>query len=258
MRGLHASKQHRTHAGVTLGTCTCGPVGIAQLDKYGLCRLRCVCLCTCGSVCQRGAAGCLCCPPVGPALARSCTFGTCTYTDAPRYWVRARAHAYAHQYCALSRTFFDTVIFLCSCTTDRPERCRTDEHCSPPVSGAMRGYCFNAAGKMENAEPGDPDYGVCYCGVKAMMRHTADGTTYCTSRTEVGEHPCRDSAGNPVAGSRLSPASAPPYHEIRTGAHEPRVCVFVGTAFEDSDTKTVVRGGQPVSAWVSCRCVHHH
>ncbi len=101
---------------------------------------------------------------------------------------------------------------------------------------------------MENAVPHNSDYGVCYCGVKAMMRRTADGTMYCASRTEAGDRPCRDSGGNPVAGSQLSRTSAlgPPHRETRTGVHEPRVCVFIGTAFEDAVTKTIMRGGQPV------------
>ena len=117
---------------------------------------------------------------------------------------------------------------------------------------------------MENAVPYEPDYGVCYCGFNGRMVTTEDGTVYCTSpqaqvvpdARSAQERPCRDSANNAVAGPRLLLKSGPPnYREDRSGMHEPRVCVFIGSSFKDSHTETVLSGNQTVRVRARSSCV---
>ena len=118
------------------------------------------------------------------------------------------------------------------------------------------------AGRMENALPYEPDYGVCYCGPKGRMVTTADGTAYCMSpdAQAPADKPCRDSANNAVAGPRLLDNSAPHYREDRTGtaggaaAREPRVCVFVGSSFKDIPPETRVTGNNLTVRALRC-CV---
>ena len=87
------------------------------------------------------------------------------------------------------------------------------------------------------------------------MKVTEDGTAYCMTPAALlpdeqarKEKPCRDSANTPVAGPKLLPQSAATHfpREDRHGLHEPRVCVFVGTAFKDSHTKNVTEHGTTV------------
>ena len=65
---------------------------------------------------------------------------------------------------------------------------------------------------MENANPADPDFGICYCVRDSVMKRTPDGTVYCMSPSALaaqesgvdgGESKnCRDSGGNAVAGPK--------------------------------------------------------
>eukprot|EP00750_Incisomonas_marina_P020011 INCI3672.9.p1 GENE.INCI3672.9~~INCI3672.9.p1 ORF type:complete len:1007 (-),score=108.49 INCI3672.9:2517-5537(-) len=138
----------------------------------------------------------------------------------------------------------------------RPGRCRTDEHCSPPIHGAVRGYCFTEAGRMANLNPADPDFGICYCLKDSILTKAADGTTYCRASSldedsdSDSDNMCRDSAGTVVVGPKLDveagSASTGVQREVGSLTSNAKVCVFIGTAFEDSVTKTIMRGGAPV------------